>query len=86
MCGNGGYYNLHTLNAAVGAVDPATGAKLVYGQDTNWGYMTLTVSAQSISGVTTTVANVGQTTPPAKDSFSYPSTAIVLPEGAMVSL
>jgi len=86
VAGNGGYYNLHKLSSAVGTTDPATGATMLYGQDSHWGYMTLTVDAETISGVTTTVPNAGETTTPAVDSFSYPTAAVVLPEGAMVTL
>ena len=86
VAGNGGYYNLHQLSCAMGTTDPATGATMLYGQDTNWGYMTLTVDAETISGTTTTVPNAGETLMPAVDSFSYSAIAVLLPEGAMVSL
>ncbi len=84
--GLGGYYNLHKLNSAVGATDSSTGAKLVAADDQHWGYMTLTVDAQNISGKVTLVPNAKDSGPPAVDSFSYPATAMYLPEGANASL
>ena len=86
VAGNGGYYNLHQLGSPVGTTDPTTGARMLYGQDTNWGYMTLTVDSQTISGTTTTVPIAGATTTPAVDTFSYSATAIILPDRAMVDL
>ena len=87
VCGNGGYYGLHALSSEAGTEDPTTGAKLIYGEDTFYGYMTLTVDAQAITGRTTAVlprATAAAAPPP--DSFSYPAAAVVLPEGAMVDL
>lgn len=48
VAGNGGYYHLHNLNAADGAVDHATGAKLVTGVQSH-GYVTLSVDSGKIS-------------------------------------
>ena len=50
VAGNGGYYNLHKLSSVAGTTDPTTGARMLYGQDTNWGHMTLTVDAETIPG------------------------------------
>ena len=51
VSGNGGYYHLHNLNAAAGDVDENTGAKLVYGNDKDHGYMTLTVDANQAHAI-----------------------------------
>ncbi len=86
VAGMGGYYNLHKLNSAVGTTDPATNAHLVAANDAQWGYLTLTVDAQNISGITTLVPNTagGETT--RSDSFSYPVAAQHLAPGASVTL
>ena len=86
VCGHGGYYNLHSITTAVGTTDPATGAHLIYEEHRHHGYMTLTVTAETISGVMTTVANAGETGALPANSFSYPATAVTLPAGVMVSL
>ncbi len=86
VAGMGGYYNLHQLNSPVGTTDSTTGAKLVAADDQHWGYMTLTVDAQQISGVTTLAPNAGESGPIQVDSFSYPATAQYLPSGTVVTL
>lgn len=85
VSGNGGYYNLHTLGAAPGAVDPDNNAVLVAGDDQNHGYMTLTVDANNISGAVTSVNDSSGAASPL-DQFSYPVAMQVLPAGATVSL
>jgi len=85
VAGHGGYYHLHNLTASAGDVDTHTGAKLVYGDAKNHGYVTLTVDAQHISGIMTTVdkeTHEGTKT----DSFSYSSKAHFLPDGDVISL
>jgi hypothetical protein len=86
VAGNGGYYHLHKLNAPAGITDSSTGAHLIAGQDTHWGYLTLTVNGQNIAGTTTTVPNAGATATPAPDSFSYPAAAQYVPAGVVVRL
>ena len=86
VAGLGGYHNLHKLNASVGATDPATTANLVAADDQHWGYMTLTVDANNISGTVTTVANANDSGTPQADTFSYPASAQYLPDGVTVSL
>lgn len=85
VSGNGGYYNLHKLNTAPGNSDPENSAELIAGDDQNHGYMTLTVSANSISG---TVTSVNDTTGAATmiDQFSYPAAMRTLPAGMTVLL
>ena len=85
VCGNGGYYNLHKLNAAPGNSDPDNNAKLIAADDQNHGYMTLTVDAHNISGAVTSVNDsTGAATP--LDQFEYPAAAQTLPAGTTVSL
>jgi len=85
VCGNGGYYNLHKLNAAPGNSDPDNHAKLIAADDQNHGYMTLTVDVHNISGAVTSVNDsTGAATP--LDQFTYPAAAQTLPAGTTVSL
>jgi hypothetical protein len=86
VSGNGGYYNLHKLSAAPGAADPENGAKLIAADDQNHGYVTLTVDANNISGVATSVNDATGKATPGLDSFSYPVAAKILPSGTTVSL
>lgn len=86
VCGHGGYYNLHTISVAAGTTDPATGAKLLFEEHTHHGYMTLSVTDRSISGVMTTVANAGEAAPPAPFQFHYAVAPITLAAGKMVWL
>jgi hypothetical protein len=86
VAGNGGYYNLHKLNAGVGTTDASTGANLVAANDTHWGYLTLTVDAQQISGTATVVPGTGETESAEIDTFAYSAAAQYLAEGATVSL
>jgi acid phosphatase type 7 len=85
VAGNGGYYNLHKLNAAPGTTDPDTHAHLLVGDDANHGYMTLTITADAIAGTVTSVDKAGTVTTGA-DTFSYPAGALHLPEKTVVSL
>lgn len=88
VCGHGGYYHLHGMNAVAGITDPATGAHLLFEEHQHHGYMTLTLDEKTISGVMTSVANGSGkfTTPGPSHSFSYPAGSISLPEGTIVSL
>ena len=75
VCGNGGYHNLHALHSAAGDKAPDTGAVLKYGAKT-WGFMTLTIDKDTISGLTTEVDKNNNAT--RGDSFSYPATPVHL--------
>ena len=90
VIGLGGYYNLHKINIVdqnpEGFVDPATGAKLVKFNDTNHGYVTMTVDANNISGVLTTVDEAKYAGAKQADTFSYPAAALFLADGDVVSL
>lgn len=72
VSGNGGYYNLHQLGASPGTVDPTTQAKLVAGYAHTHGYMTLTATADRISGVSYGVANPGTASATAKAQVAAP--------------
>ena len=82
VTGNGGYHNLHTLHSPAGTVAADTGAVLKYGVDTVWGFITLTIDGETISGVTTQVDKLGKVS--AGDTFSYSAKAIVLADGKNV--
>lgn len=92
--GHGGYYHLHGLNVDVvknGAiklpvVDPATEAELVAANKTNHGYLTITVDANTISGVMSAVEETKYPANARADVFSYSAKALTLPDGAVVSL
>ena len=76
VTGNGGYHNLHKLHSQPGETADDTGAVLRYGADTTWGFVTLTVDKQTISGVSTEIQKDG--TANRGDSFSYPAGPIRL--------
>jgi hypothetical protein len=76
VTGNGGYHNLHALHSSAGAVAPDTGAVLKYGNDKVWGFVTLTIDEETISGFSTEVNRSGNATK--GDSFSYPAGPVTL--------
>jgi acid phosphatase type 7 len=78
VCGNGGYHNLHKLGVAAGAKAPDTGAVLKYGVQT-YGFLTLTIDGEKITGVTTEVDKSGTATQ--GDTFSYSARPIRLANG-----
>lgn len=82
VCGNGGYHNLHALQSAAGYRDPTTGATLVYGADAAWGFLTLTIDENTISGATVEIDRSGNVS--AGDKFSYPAAAVTLASGQQV--
>jgi hypothetical protein len=75
VCGNGGYHNLHSLHSGNDDQATDTGATLKYGAKV-WGFMTLTIDKDTISGVTTEVDKNGNVKE--GDSFTYPAGPIVL--------
>jgi acid phosphatase type 7 len=84
VAGNGGYYHLHNLNAADGAKDAATGAKLVSGVRSH-GYVTLSVDAEKISVIPSFLdKKTGKITTGKK--FNYPAKALFLADGVVTSL
>jgi hypothetical protein len=94
VSGHGGYYHLHGLNitpakdAKPGDVveDPQTHARLIESNKTNHGYLTLSVDANTISGVMTTIDEIKYKGDLRADTFSYTAKALTLPDGELVSL
>jgi acid phosphatase type 7 len=82
VSGNGGYHNLHKVHSAVGDKAPDTGAVLKYANAESWGFLTLTIDKNKISGVSTEVDRLGH----AKDGdkFSYSARPIKLRDGKSV--
>jgi len=79
VSGNGGYHNLHKIHSSVGDTAPDSGAVLKYDTYKCWGFVTLSIDAKTISGVTTEVDRKGNVHE--GDSFSYPTDAVVLKNG-----
>jgi hypothetical protein len=76
VCGNGGYHNLHAIHSNAGDVASDSGAILKYGVAKAWGFLTLTIDGQTISGVTTEIDRVGNVKK--GDSFQYAATPVIL--------
>jgi acid phosphatase type 7 len=75
VCGNGGYHHLHALHSAPGTTAPG-GAVLKYGNGKAWGFLTLTIDGQTISGKSTEIDRTGNAS--SGDEFSYPTASVVL--------
>ena len=76
VCGNGGYHNLHAIHSPDGTAATG-GAVLKYSTDKNWGFLTLTIDAKKISGISTEIDRTG-TVSGKGDKFSYSAAPIVL--------
>ncbi len=76
VSGNGGYHNLHGIHSNPGDVAPDTGAVLKYGAAKAWGFLTLSIDAHTIHGVSTEIDRAGKVTQ--GDSFSYPAGPVIL--------
>jgi hypothetical protein len=76
VTGNGGYHNLHAIHSAVGAKSADNNAVLKYFTAQKWGFMTLTIDKNSISGVTTEVDRAGNVSQ--GDSFKYSAKPVIL--------
>jgi hypothetical protein len=76
VTGNGGYHNLHAIHANPGEKAPDSGAVLKYGAAKSWGFITLTIDKETISGVTTEVDRSGAVK--TGDSFSYSASPVIL--------
>jgi acid phosphatase type 7 len=76
VSGNGGYHNLHAVHAKAGEKAPDTGAVLKYFTDKSWGFVTLTIDKNTISGTTIEVDRSGAVK--SGDSFSYPAKPVWL--------
>jgi len=81
VCGNGGYHNLHSITAQNGDTAPDSGAVLKYGAKV-WGFLTLTIDKDTISGASTEVDRDDGVTQ--GDSFSYSAKPILLADGKAV--
>lgn len=97
VIGNGGYHNLHHLpkeysDATANGEKPAdiqddeTGAKLIYGDDRRFGYVTLTVTRDKITGTQTAVDYKTGTVTKNADTFSYTTKPLHLGNSGIVSL
>jgi hypothetical protein len=76
VCGNGGYHNLHQVHSDPGDKAEDTGAVLKYAA-VKWGFMTLTIDKDHISGVTMEIERAGG--PPTQgDTFQYSAKPIML--------
>ena len=64
------------MHTATNGKAPDTGAVLKYYNDKRWGFMTLTIDNNRISGVTTEVDRSGNVF--AGDKFSYPAAPVHL--------
>jgi acid phosphatase type 7 len=64
------------VHAAVGDAAPDTGAVLRYFQDEKWGFLTLTIDRDKITGVGTEVDRGGNVTK--GDEFEYPTAPVRL--------
>ncbi len=84
VAGNGGYFNLHDLNARDGTVDGATGAKLITGVK-KYGYVTVSVNSKKISVKPTFVdKKTGKITTGKR--FDCPANPLFLADGVVTSL
>jgi acid phosphatase type 7 len=76
VCGNGGYHNLHAIHSRPESVAPDSGAVLKYGADKAWGFLTLTIDKERISGVTTEIDRQGSVKK--GDVFDYSAAQLLL--------
>ena len=91
VIGNGGYWNLHSLNVAPGHEDSATGAKIVASIDNRHGFTTIEVTRDHIEGFFTTVPRPQESwSEPAVfqtfDTFRYQASALRLDQGESIRL
>jgi len=82
VTGNGGYHNLHLVKEKNGAVDPDTGAKLIYANCKNWGFLTLSIDGNTISGAVTEVDRTGVAK--LTDRFEYSAGPLTLSDSRSV--
>ncbi len=89
VAGAGGYYHLHGMTADAGHVDPEVGAELKFHDQYHHSYVTLTVTADAISGIMTPLAETGSAkhrTDAKVDKFKYSTKLLKLKDGVTVSL
>ena len=77
VSGNGGYHNLHAVKADIDQPAPDTGAVLKYASNKTWGFLTLTIDEDKITGVSREVDRNGDVTDQ-KDTFEYSAKPIIL--------
>ncbi len=82
VTGNGGYHNLHGIHSKPGDVAQDTGAILRYGEAAAWGFLTLSIDAETIEGTSTAIDRSGKLKK--GDTFSYPAGPIQLKNGKQV--
>jgi hypothetical protein len=76
VLGHGGYHNLHQIHSEAGDVAADTGAVLKYAK-VCWGYLTLTIDADWIRGVSTEIGRDGAVMG-TSDSFQYTARPLTL--------
>jgi hypothetical protein len=86
VIGHGGYYHLHGLTAQPNDKDPINGAHLIFADDKQHGYATITVDKKHISGTMSLVADPKRPEKPKADEFEYPVGVIKLKGNEVVSL
>ena len=86
VVGNGGYHHLHGLNAENGDKDPDTHAKLIVGDDKRFGYVTLKVDAEHISGMQTAMKPNGDDIDRKADEFEYSAEPLQLSGSQTIDL
>ena len=77
VTGNGGYHNLHAVHSDVGTKATDTGAVLKYASQKTWGFLTLSIDQNYISGTSTEINRDG-TPGTKKDTFRYTAKPIHL--------
>jgi len=77
VCGHGGYHNLHKIHSNVGDTDAKTGATLRYAEDRSWGFLTLTITSETITGATVEVDRNGDVQTSC-DTFTYTAKPLTL--------
>ena len=81
-----GHAHPHKHNQQETTFQPAkdTGAQLIYGNDKAWGFVTLTIDKENISGVSVEVARDG--TVKSGDQFKYSAKPVNIPKGTVPQL
>jgi hypothetical protein len=77
VTGNGGYHNLHGVHIEPDERAPDSGALLKYAADKTWGFVTLTIDKNTVSGVTLEVDRHGEVAG-TSDTFSYSAAPVRL--------
>ncbi len=86
VAGMGGYPNLHQITVPNGFTDPSTKAKLMFGNDTSHGYVTIAVDNNTFSGSVTLIDDATGKPTTKADTFSYTAKALYLDKGVTAVL